>query len=180
MIDTGTDFSQNSAGTGGLVETSFEGGNFPIATTYFASARGQTVSSVRLDSRIIDGSSPTSETEGNLYLVFLAFETSAFALNEFQARYTFPQTVAGEIGFINGFDVVSGQTTPGFENAFDFAFDGAGSITITPNGSFTAVENTTYTLALDLTVTPVPEPATAGLLVALIAGGLVACRRRRA
>jgi hypothetical protein len=106
-------------------------------------------------------------------------DPSAFALNEFQLRYTFPESVAGVIGFINGYEIVTGKTTSGFEAAFDYAFDGAGSITITPNGSFSATSNTRYTLALNLTTAAVPEPSSAAVWVALVAGGVVALRRHR-
>lgn len=178
VIDTGTDYSRNFSNL--ALTTTIEEGNFLFGTNSVPGARGQTASSLRLDSTIIDGSNSNSGFRGNLFLAFVVSEASAFANNEFQARYTFPQTVTGEIGFINGFDVVTGETTPGFTSAFDYAFDGLGSLTITPNGSFTAVPIDIYFLALNLKVTAVPEPASAGLWLALVAGGLVAGRRRRA
>ena len=183
VIDSGTDYFTDGANR----PTNIESGNLAISPSFSFSqfAHVQTFKDgvlYAVSAAIYDGSDSQSAIYGNLNIELGGYSgwTQDFSANGYQMRFTFPQTVAGNIGYISGWELSpGGLTTAGFETAFDYTFDGAGSIYITPNGSFTAQEGVGYDLSINLTTTAVPEPATAALGMALVAGGLVALRRRR-
>lgn len=71
----------------------------------------------------------------------------------------------------------AGGSDAGLANAFNFAFDGSGKITMTTTGNYTHSGDNTQYFAVNLTA--VPEPATTVVLFSLIVGGMAMSRRRR-
>lgn len=109
-----------------------------------------------------------------------------FGVNDFQVEFVLPSSVSGTIGYIGGFEqvFVPGLSVEdqGIQEAlfagFDFAFDGVGGITISPNGSF-AYDSSIYTGGVEFKANfIVPEPTTVALMLGT-AAALVACLRRR-